>query len=140
MGTTAALTATAIAALFALTACGSAAPYAPHTAAARPAAATASATPTPPGPERFIAEVRAAGAGDEDLTSATDQALINIGTDECNIFAAEPAAGTGSAYTVVINTTMEAIHATAHQAAVWAGSAVRNLCPAYTSQLPAGAP
>src|SRR5260370_293268 len=59
---------------------------------------------SPPG--RFLAEVRAAGLGNKDLTTATDSQLLNIGTDECGALSA--ANGNGIAgYSRLIDSLMK---------------------------------
>lgn len=57
-------------------------------------------------PRRFLAEVRAAGLGNKDLTTATDSQLLNIGTDECGALSA--ANGNGIAgYSRLIDSLMK---------------------------------
>jgi Protein of unknown function (DUF732) len=121
----------AVAALGALAGCGG-------TAANHPAAPRVSqshSAQAPAGAERFLAAVRAAGLGAKDVAGTPDWKIMRVGRAACDGFA------TGISYGGEIEAF---IHNSAgistHQAAVLVRAAARNLCPEYTSLLPAGAP
>src|SRR5437016_3540788 len=82
-----ALIAAAILAALALAGCGTASSSASRPAAARTPAASpspAAATQAPPGPQRFIADIQAAGYGSKDVsTSAASLVLLSVGKDVC---------------------------------------------------------
>jgi hypothetical protein len=132
----------AAAAVLALAAgCGSAAGQ--HAAAApsrTPATSPAASPSTAPGPARFLAEVRAAGFGDLDLTSASDQTLLSIGSDSCSALDAAKSGGIAGYSKLITSLAKNHAHPTVQQATVWVDSAIRNLCPENSDLMPSGAP
>ena len=93
-------------------------------------------TSVPAGPERFLASIRAAGFGSKDFGSAADAQLLKVGQTACNGFGQ---GGVGY-QDEILAFAQNSAKPTAHQVAVLVDEAVRNLCPQYTAQLPAGAP
>jgi Protein of unknown function (DUF732) len=120
-----------LAAVLALVGCGSGAPASPS-ASPKPAHSATVA----PGPEHFLATVRKAGLGGKDVAGTPDKVLLNIGRVLCDGF--DNGQGYQDAISAVISTT--ATKPTTHQAIVWVDTAVRDLCPAHESEIPAGAP
>lgn len=104
---------------------------------ARPVTPVATA---PAGPRQFVTAVRTAGLGSKDIASQTDRQLVALGRRECKIMTDSFANG-ANGYRSLIRATMTGVpDATEGQAAIWVDSAVRDLCPQWSSQLPAGAP
>jgi hypothetical protein len=108
---------------------------------ARPVtAAPASPTSTVSAKQQFINSVRTAGLGSKDIAGETDRQLLALGRRECKIMTDSFANG-ANGYRSLIRATMTGVpDATEGQAAIWVDSAIRDLCPAWSSQLPAGAP
>jgi Protein of unknown function (DUF732) len=94
------------------------------------------ATSAPAEPERLLAKIRTVGYGSKDFASATDSQLLKIGQVACNGF------GPGSMgyQDEILAFVQNSAKPTTHQVAMLVDEAVRNLCPEYTAQLPAGAP
>jgi len=127
------LTATAAIAGLTLVACGTQhpTPLASTTITSPPASPS-----SPPGPQKFLADVR---ADFPILAYAPDASILTIGRDECNAFAA------GGSYADAVLAFMKAKinkskPTTTQQATVLIDSAIRNLCPQNSVLLPAGAP
>jgi hypothetical protein len=130
------LAAVAISAAMLAAACGSQHP-APHaTAAAAKTPAPSSPSPSnPPGPGKFVADVRASGLFHGDVQAITDASILKIGRDMCNYFTA------GGSYSAMILGLMKnKLKPTTLEATIVVDSAIRNLCPQFSSLVPAGAP
>jgi hypothetical protein len=124
----------------ALGGCASASTSAPP--AHRTARTTApAATQAPPGPQRFIADVRAAGYGSKDLsTPGVPLVLLDVGKNVCK--ALSDSQGTNiEGYSTMIESLVKG-HGkpSLHQATVLVDSAIRNLCPDNSNLMPSGAP
>ncbi len=132
------MTALAAVAVLLLAACGTSQAQLHETPP--PSTPAAKATSAPPGPQRFIAEVRAAGFGGKDLTTASDQTLLTIGSDECSALSAANGNGIAGYSRMIDSLVKNGAHATVHQAAVLLDSAIRNLCPENSNMMPSGAP
>lgn len=101
-----------------------------------PAASPKPSISAPAGPERFLAKVRAIGFGSKDFANATDAQLLKVGQTVCNGFGPDGVGYQDEVLAFVQNSA----HPTTHQAAVLVDEAVRNLCPRYAAEIPAGAP
>jgi hypothetical protein len=95
-------------------------------------AATSSAT-TRPGPAAFVAEARAMTFGNKDLAAASEGDLLQLGTVVCDGLGIE---SLGFSRVVQRLVQSEARPTTA-EARAFVRSAVRNLCPAQASAVPA---
>ncbi len=124
----------------ALTACGGGGhPAQAHARTASPSPPVA-ASSAQPGPQQFINEVRAAGLGDKDLTSASDRTLLSIGSDVCGALSAANGNGIAGYSKIITSLVKNHAHPTVRQATVWVDSAIRNLCPENSNLMPSGAP
>ena len=95
-------------------------------------ATTSSSTPTP-GPVGFVAEARAMTFGNKDLAAASDGELLRLGKVVCDGLGIE---GLGFRRVVERLVRSEA-RPTTTEATGFVRNAVRNLCPAQASAVPA---
>jgi hypothetical protein len=84
------------------------------------------------GPAAFYADVRAADFGSKDFDGSADSALLDFGNTICEGFS-----GSGLTYGRVVQGLVESNASPSQsQVEVAVKSAVKNLCPAYASQIP----
>lgn len=126
----------------ALTGCGSGASIAASTPAVTSASTTSttpevttssSTTTMPPGPDAFVARAKASTIGDREMSAASDELLLTVGNDACNLLASE------SSFGQAIEDETKAIKktgATAEQTAELIRNAVANLCPQHAAMVP----
>jgi hypothetical protein len=88
----------------------------------------------PPGPEKFVADVRSSGIFHGDVQAIPSALILKIGHDECNALAA------GGSYTQAILALMKTKGKPTRRAVtIVVNSAIRNLCPKYTDLILTGA-
>jgi hypothetical protein len=124
----------------ALAGCGSAGHQTAAAPSRTPTASPAASPSTPPGPSRFLAEVRTAGLGSKDVTGASDQILLGIGSDTCSALDTAKSGGIAGYSKLITSLANNHAHPTVQQATVWVDSAIRNLCPENSDMMPSGAP
>jgi uncharacterized protein DUF732 len=95
--------------------------------------ATTSSSIATAGPVPFVAEARAMTFGSKDLAAASDGELLRLGKVVCDGLGIE---GLGFRRVVQRLVRSEA-HPTTTEATAFVRSAVRNLCPAHASAVPA---
>jgi hypothetical protein len=95
--------------------------------------ATTSSSIATAGPVPFVAEARAMTFGSKDLAAASDGGLLRLGKVVCDGLGIE---GLGFRRVVQRLVRSEA-HPTTTEATAFVRSAVRNLCPAHASAVPA---
>jgi len=99
------------------------------------------ATQAPPGPQRFIADIQAAGYGSKDVsTAAASLILLDVGKNVCR--ALTTSQGTNiEGYSVMIESLVKGHgRPSLSQATILVDSAIRNLCPDDLNLMPSGAP
>jgi hypothetical protein len=97
-------------------------------------------TPPPGGAARFVQAVRASGLGNANLAAMPSSTLVTLGQIACTVMS--PVVGPPQyVYATTVNTILGTpSKPSVHQARVFVGAAVRDLCPVYRAQLPHGAP
>jgi hypothetical protein len=95
--------------------------------------ATTSSSIATAGPVPFVAEARAMTFGSKDLAAASDGELLRLGKVVCDGLGIE-----GLGFSRVVERLVQSeARPTTTEATAWVRSAVRNLCPAQASAVPA---
>lgn len=94
---------------------------------------TSTTTTTAPGPVAFVEWAKQAELGDRDPSAASDEALLGIGTQSCEVMSSAPSFGW--AVQEIVKETKN-LGTTPGEMDAWLRQSVVNLCPQHKNLLP----
>jgi Protein of unknown function (DUF732) len=103
------------------------------TTASPPTSSTSTTTTQPPGPTAFVSWAKNADMGNKDFSKATDDQLLSIGNQACDVISTSKSFGQA---VQDLTAALKSAEVTADQNSQLLRQAVVNLCPQHKPMLP----